>query len=133
MIDKKDRLRYTISCVKRRTCDSGVVGNARPCQGRDRGFEPRLSLGERDPESRMVLGFPGFLLLRGCARIGALFGFWCTFWCTCSFSEHKRVFAFDSGHFSYFPDFLPCNNTYGSFPESSQTSARPSWYFHRKC
>ena len=26
------------------TCDSGVVGNARPCQGRDRGFEPRLSL-----------------------------------------------------------------------------------------
>ena len=24
--------------------DSGVVGNARPCQGRDRGFEPRLSL-----------------------------------------------------------------------------------------
>ena len=25
-------------------CDSGVVGNARPCQGRDRGFEPRLSL-----------------------------------------------------------------------------------------
>ena len=44
MIDKKDLLRYTISCVKRRTCDSGVVGNARPCQGRDRGFEPRLSL-----------------------------------------------------------------------------------------
>ena len=29
---------------KNRTCDSGVVGNARPCQGRDRGFEPRLSL-----------------------------------------------------------------------------------------
>ena len=26
------------------SCDSGVVGNARPCQGRDRGFEPRLSL-----------------------------------------------------------------------------------------
>ena len=25
-------------------CDSGVVGNARPCQGRDRGFESRLSL-----------------------------------------------------------------------------------------
>ena len=25
-------------------CDSGVVGNARPWQGRDRGFEPRLSL-----------------------------------------------------------------------------------------
>ena len=30
-------------------CDSGVVGNARPCQGRDRGFEPRLSLLERLP------------------------------------------------------------------------------------
>ena len=27
-------------------CDSGVVGNARPCQGRDRGFESRLSLSE---------------------------------------------------------------------------------------
>ena len=25
-------------------CDSGVVGNARPCQGRDRGFGPLLSL-----------------------------------------------------------------------------------------
>ena len=25
-------------------CDSGVVGTARPCPGRDRGFEPRLSL-----------------------------------------------------------------------------------------
>ena len=29
---------------KHNKCDSGVVGNARPCQGRDRGFEPRLSL-----------------------------------------------------------------------------------------
>ena len=27
-------------------CDSGVVGNARPCQGRDRGFESRLSLSD---------------------------------------------------------------------------------------
>ena len=34
-------------------CDSGVVGNARPCQGRDRGFEPRLSL-------RGTLVFQGF-------------------------------------------------------------------------
>ena len=33
-------------CSRERNCicDSGVVGNARPCQGRDRGFEPRLSL-----------------------------------------------------------------------------------------
>ena len=30
--------------IKLNKCDSGVVGNARPCQGRDRGFEPRLSL-----------------------------------------------------------------------------------------
>ena len=30
--------------IKINKCDSGVVGNARPCQGRDRGFEPRLSL-----------------------------------------------------------------------------------------
>ena len=29
-------------------CDCGVVGNARPCQGRDRGFEPRLSLLKKD-------------------------------------------------------------------------------------
>ena len=34
-------LRKTVDSNK---CDSGVVGNARPCQGRDRGFEPRLSL-----------------------------------------------------------------------------------------
>ena len=32
------------STAKLNKCDSGVVGNARPCQGRDRGFEPRLSL-----------------------------------------------------------------------------------------
>ena len=25
-------------------CDSSLVGKARPCQGRDRGFESRLSL-----------------------------------------------------------------------------------------
>ena len=25
-------------------CDSGSVGRVRPCQGRGRGFEPRLSL-----------------------------------------------------------------------------------------
>ncbi len=37
-------------------CDSGVVGNARPCQGRDRGFEPRLSL-------RKTLDFQGFFIL----------------------------------------------------------------------
>ena len=37
------RTQYTISI-----CDSGVVGNARPCQGRDRGFEPRLSLFLKD-------------------------------------------------------------------------------------
>ena len=30
--------------IRSHICDSGVVGNARPCQGRDRGFEPRLSL-----------------------------------------------------------------------------------------
>ncbi len=30
--------------ISQEECDSGVVGNARPCQGRDRGFEPRLSL-----------------------------------------------------------------------------------------
>ena len=35
-----------VSCVNNflNGCDSGVVGNARPCQGRDRGFESRLSL-----------------------------------------------------------------------------------------
>ena len=33
-------------------CDSGVVGNARPCQGRDRGFEPRLSLSCKTSEIR---------------------------------------------------------------------------------
>ena len=35
---------YVGSIPITRLCDSGVVGNARPCQGRDRGFEPRLSL-----------------------------------------------------------------------------------------
>ena len=37
--------------------DSGVVGNARPCQGRDRGFEPRLSLSK----SLDFLGFFYFI------------------------------------------------------------------------
>ena len=32
-------------------CDSGVVGNARPCQGRDRGFESRLSLSKNQHNS----------------------------------------------------------------------------------
>ena len=35
-------------------CDSGVVGNARPCQGRDRGFEPRLSLCRPDSSGDLV-------------------------------------------------------------------------------
>ena len=35
-------------------CDSGVVGNARPCQGRDRGFEPRLSLSRTLKEFRVL-------------------------------------------------------------------------------
>ena len=36
---------YNLCLTERHSkCDSGVVGNARPCQGRDRGFEPRLSL-----------------------------------------------------------------------------------------
>ena len=38
-------------------CDSGVVGNARPCQGRDRGFEPRLSLLFFDGESLIFKDF----------------------------------------------------------------------------
>ncbi len=42
----------------RNICDSGVVGNARPCQGRDRGFEPRLSL----LQTRTIR--PGFLYFR---------------------------------------------------------------------
>ena len=49
-VDRYDFLLYYIirACdmwhIKLNKCDSGVVGNARPCQGRDRGFEPRLSL-----------------------------------------------------------------------------------------
>ena len=42
------------------TCDSGVVGNARPCQGRDRGFEPRLSLLGREPQPLEFRGFADF-------------------------------------------------------------------------
>ena len=34
-------------------CDSGVVGNARPCQGRDRGFESRLSLSKNQHKQRL--------------------------------------------------------------------------------
>ena len=42
-------------------CDSGVVGNARPCQGRDRGFEPRLSLSEHQLKL-MLFSFPSIRL-----------------------------------------------------------------------
>ena len=38
-------------------CDSGVVGNARPCQGRDRGFEPRLSLFQQKRISEWISFF----------------------------------------------------------------------------
>ena len=42
-------------------CDSGVVGNARPCQGRDRGFEPRLSLLRKGIMHSMVPFFDPYL------------------------------------------------------------------------
>ena len=50
MVDRYTTIVYYITRArhkrahKHNKCDSGVVGNARPCQGRDRGFEPRLSL-----------------------------------------------------------------------------------------
>ena len=49
VLDFYQTIGYYNTCAKERhkktaKCDSGVVGNARPCQGRDRGFEPRLSL-----------------------------------------------------------------------------------------
>ena len=48
-VDNPVKFMYSNTCPSGRRragyrCDSGVVGNARPCQGRDRGFEPRLSL-----------------------------------------------------------------------------------------
>ncbi len=36
--------RYSILCLVVKTCASGSVGGARPCQGRGRGFESRLAL-----------------------------------------------------------------------------------------
>ena len=63
-IDKHPHIRYTLFCVKRRTCDSGVVGNARPCQGRDRGFEPRLSLGKQIPRNVDFTAFLGLFNFR---------------------------------------------------------------------
>ena len=36
--------RYSILCFVVKTCASGSVGGARPCQGRGRGFESRLAL-----------------------------------------------------------------------------------------
>ena len=47
---KQNPVRYNMSLMnssRHNWCDSGVVGNARPCQGRDRGFEPRLSLSSK--------------------------------------------------------------------------------------
>lgn len=38
-----------------RKCDSGSVGGARPCQGRGRGFESRLSL--EDYKKRYPVGY----------------------------------------------------------------------------
>ncbi len=43
-------------------CDSGVVGNARPCQGRDRGFEPRLSLVLKKSKNYVFTRFLDFSL-----------------------------------------------------------------------
>ena len=45
--DLYSRINLVLERQNNRICDSGVVGNARPCQGRDRGFEPRLSLSKR--------------------------------------------------------------------------------------
>ena len=58
---------YVGSIPITRLCDSGVVGNARPCQGRDRGFEPRLSL---FTESLVNPVFTRFFLCLALARFG---------------------------------------------------------------
>ena len=49
-------------------CDSGVVGNARPCQGRDRGFEPRLSLYYPDLLSGFFIIEAWLSLVERCVR-----------------------------------------------------------------
>ena len=38
------RINIVLSETEQYKCDSGSVGRVRPCQGRGRGFEPRLSL-----------------------------------------------------------------------------------------
>lgn len=51
-VDKSLIILYSMYCSKEHKkqteqyneCDSGSVGRVRPCQGRGRGFEPRLSL-----------------------------------------------------------------------------------------
>ena len=53
---------YVGSIPITRLRDSGVVGNARPCQGRDRGFEPRLSLSYEHLKGEIIED--GFSLLR---------------------------------------------------------------------
>ena len=53
-------------------CDSGVVGNARPCQGRDRGFEPRLSLYYPDLLSGFFIIEAWLSLVERCVRDVAL-------------------------------------------------------------
>ena len=46
IVDICKTLVYIITCSARECmkCDSSLVGKAPPCQGGDRGFEPRLSL-----------------------------------------------------------------------------------------
>ena len=45
---------------KRKTCASGSVGGARPCQGRGRGFESRLALFSFHKKGHLV-GCPFFV------------------------------------------------------------------------
>ncbi len=60
----REALCYTLTVRNSDRCDSGVVGNARPCQGRDRGFESRLSLSLLPATCRRSLddGLRGFFV-----------------------------------------------------------------------
>ena len=58
-VDKSLIILYSMYCSKEHKkqteqyneCDSGSVGRVRPCQGRGRGFEPRLSLLKKSQSS----------------------------------------------------------------------------------
>ena len=56
------RIHIVVARAALHICDSSLVGKAPPCQGGDRGFEPRLSLADRNPKHLVFMVVSDFFI-----------------------------------------------------------------------